>query len=242
MDEDLFSHNKLFNIVLAESSLELMPKDLWKHPQIIGYAKQQNKEPRDILLDSSYFWKAMRETKLYNYFKRGRPDIVHQALLLMLDSRLHKLGFLSIYIHTIDNKIVWISDKVRIPRTFRRFVGLMEQLLKYGQVPIDTNEPLLKVLKGLTFEDLIKRIDSKYVIGFSRHGTLVDNLAKFFKANIEEGPITLVIGGFPKGHFSDEILKYLDQLIAISRLSLTTLYVVCTIISSCESLLSQHLL
>ena len=54
-----------------------------------------------------------------------RPDIVHQALMTLLDSPLNKTGCLQIYVHTTKNVLIEISPHIRIPRTFRRFCGLM---------------------------------------------------------------------------------------------------------------------
>ena len=54
-----------------------------------------------------------------------RPDIVHQALMTLLDSPLNKTGHLQVYVHTTKNVLIEISPHIRIPRTFRRFCGLM---------------------------------------------------------------------------------------------------------------------
>lgn len=58
-----------------------------------------------------------------------RPDIVHQALLQLLDSPLNKAGHLEVFVQTNQNVLIQISPHVRLPRTFKRFAGLMVQLL-----------------------------------------------------------------------------------------------------------------
>ena len=55
----------------------------------------------------------------------SRPDITHQCLLALLDSPLNKAGKLQVYIHTTKNALIEINPHVRIPRTFKRFCGLM---------------------------------------------------------------------------------------------------------------------
>ena len=66
-----------------------------------------------------------------------RPDIVHQALMTLLDSPLNKTGHLQVYVHTTKNVLIEISPHIRIPRTFRRFCGLMgKSWLKLMDVPI----------------------------------------------------------------------------------------------------------
>ncbi|CAM9438925.1 unnamed protein product [Choristocarpus tenellus] len=54
-----------------------------------------------------------------------RPDIVHQELLALLDSPLNKAGKLQVYIHTNLNVLIEVNPQIRIPRTFKRFSGLM---------------------------------------------------------------------------------------------------------------------
>jgi len=59
-----------------------------------------------------------------------RPDIAHQCLLMLMDSPLNRAGLLQVYIHTEKNVLIEINPQTRIPRTFKRFAGLMG---KYGQ-------------------------------------------------------------------------------------------------------------
>ena len=60
-----------------------------------------------------------------------RPDIVHQELLAILDSPLNKAGRVNaVYVHTQKNVLIKVSPQTRIPRTFKRFCGLMVQLLQ----------------------------------------------------------------------------------------------------------------
>jgi hypothetical protein len=55
----------------------------------------------------------------------ARPDITHQCLLTLLDSPLNKAGLLQVYIHTAKGTLIEVNPHVRIPRTFKRFSGLM---------------------------------------------------------------------------------------------------------------------
>jgi rRNA small subunit pseudouridine methyltransferase Nep1 len=43
----------------------------------------------------------------------------------LLDSPLNKAGLLQVYIHTTKNALIEVNPHVRIPRTFKRFCGLM---------------------------------------------------------------------------------------------------------------------
>lgn len=57
----------------------------------------------------------------------ARPDIAHQCLMMLLDSPLNRAGLLQVYIHTARNVLIEINPHIRIPRTFRRFCGLISK-------------------------------------------------------------------------------------------------------------------
>ncbi|EZA59818.1 Ribosomal RNA small subunit methyltransferase NEP1 [Ooceraea biroi] len=78
-----------------------------------------------------------------------RPDITHQCLLMLMDSPLNRAGLLQVYVHTNQNVLIEINPQTRIPRTFKRFAGLMVQLLhKYNIRASDGPMKLLKVIKN----------------------------------------------------------------------------------------------
>ena len=71
-----------------------------------------------------------------------------QCLLTLLDSPINKAGKLQIYIHTSKNVLIRVSPTVRIPRTFKRFAGLMVQLLHRHQIrSTSSQEKLIEVIK-----------------------------------------------------------------------------------------------
>eukprot|EP01064_Diplonema_japonicum_P033042 TRINITY_DN6422_c2_g2_i1.p1 TRINITY_DN6422_c2_g2~~TRINITY_DN6422_c2_g2_i1.p1 ORF type:complete len:248 (+),score=32.79 TRINITY_DN6422_c2_g2_i1:24-767(+) len=76
-----------------------------------------------------------------------RPDIVHQVLLAVFDMPLCKEGHVKVYINTIKHKAIEMEKTTRIPRTFKRFCGLISQLIDQGKVVNpETDLPLCKVL------------------------------------------------------------------------------------------------
>ncbi len=72
---------------------------------------------------SKFLQKFGKRSDLY------RPDIVHQCLLTLLDSPLNKANCLEVYLHTHNNVIIKVSPQCRIPRTYKRFAGLIVQCL-----------------------------------------------------------------------------------------------------------------
>jgi len=45
--------------------------------------------------------------------------------MTLLDSPLNKAGRLQVYVHTAKNVLIEFDPRVRIPRTYKRFAGLM---------------------------------------------------------------------------------------------------------------------
>lgn len=205
-----------YTLVLAESSLELIPKELWNDPSIIKSAKRRRKKPAEILLDKSLHYHAMK--KIAKREKRGRPDIVHVSLLLALNSPLNQEDMLNIYVHTLENYVIIVNPEVRIPKNYNRFVGLMEQLLKYGKVPPESEKPLLYV-KTMSLKDLISRINPRKVILLSEKGEKI-RLIDVPKI-IRKGDM-FIIGGFPHGDFEKETYELCDEVYSMYTKSLET--------------------
>jgi hypothetical protein len=44
---------------------------------------------------------------------------------MLLDSPLNRAGLLQVYIKTEKNVLIEVNPQIRIPRTFKRFAGLM---------------------------------------------------------------------------------------------------------------------
>ncbi len=109
-------------------------------------------------------------------FKRNpsecRPDIVHQVLLALLDSPLNKAGKLKVYIHTTNNILIDVHPSIRIPRTYKRFAGLMVQLLHKLQIrAAESSQRLMKVIKNPITQHLPS---GSIKIGTSVQGKLVE--------------------------------------------------------------------
>lgn len=79
----------------------------------------------------------------------ARPDITHQCLLALLDSPLNKAGHLKVYVHTAKNVLIDVHSRTRLPRTIKRFSGLMcEVLEKFKVRGTSGSTPLLRVIRN----------------------------------------------------------------------------------------------
>lgn len=221
----------MLHLILLESALELVPREIIGHPAVLKNARRRKKKPTETLLDVSLHYHAMKN--LPDREKRGRPDIVHVSLLNALESPLNKEGKLRIYVHTYDGHIIFIKPETRIPRNYNRFIGLMEQLLTKGRVPPDAEDPLIYV-KTITLEELLSKIGKKGLILLRENGEHKKpiDIVKYALEN----DLAIGIGGFPHGDFSKYILEMATKQFSIYHLSLPSWIIVSRIITSAEIL------
>ncbi|MFQ6086424.1 MAG: 16S rRNA methyltransferase [Candidatus Bathyarchaeia archaeon] len=220
-------------LILAESALETIPEQLWNHPAVQKYSKLRRKHPRFLLLDRSFHHSAMKTLK--HNMKRGRPDIVHFALLEALGSPLNKENLLQTYVHTINNHVITVNPQTRLPRNYSRFLGLMEQLFESGKVP--PKGSVLLTLEHKTLPQLIREVKPSRLIAFSRIGTRKTLEETTLKLSSEKRP-TILVGGFPHGHFTKQTLKLADEIVCTDPQMLETWTVVSRVVYEYERALS----
>jgi rRNA small subunit pseudouridine methyltransferase Nep1 len=219
----------LLNLVLAEASLELVPKALWTHPSVVAQAVRRGKEPEKMLLDRSYHHAAMRS--IDDTLRRGRPDIIHLSLLEILGSPLAKEELVRVYVHTRNDRGISVSAKTRLPRDCNRFYGLIEQLFEYGRVPL-SGSPLLEV-RAKTFSQLLREIGPTRIFAFSRRGKL-ESLDRVAERIVQEAEPVVVVGAFPRGTYTDSTKSQFDETISMDPSGLETWIVVARILYEYE--------
>jgi rRNA small subunit pseudouridine methyltransferase Nep1 len=200
----------LLSLILAESALELVPKELQNHNSVLAYSKRVNKKPSEVILDVSWHFAAMKGIK--NEIKRGRPDLIHFCLLEACSIPLYFENKLRIYVHTVDDKVISVGRNVHLPKSYHRFIGLIEKLYSTGI--IEEGENRLLEIKNMGFRELVDKINPKEIIGFSTKGAAssYEKLAKVIGKDS-----CIVVGGFPKDHFSDQILKKINNLVSVDK-------------------------
>ena len=95
-------------IILAESSLELIPKQICNHPSVVSYSKKFKKNSSNTLLDNSWHFGAMKG--LDNEIKRGRPDIIHLTLLSLCTTPVFYENKIKVFVHTVNNEVIFINN------------------------------------------------------------------------------------------------------------------------------------
>ena len=203
----------MFTIILTESSLELIPKQLHNHPSVISYSKKFKKIPSSTLLDNSWHFSAMKG--LENEIKRGRPDIIHLTLLSICTSPAFYENKINVFVHTINNEVISINNNTRLPKSYHRFQGLMEKLFLTKK--IESEDEILMQMESSSLSQLISKIKTTQIIGLTTNGQ--KNTIEKLIEQIEENSCIL-IGGFQKGHFSEETQKIIERSFSINDSSL----------------------
>ncbi|ABM80191.1 16S rRNA methyltransferase [Hyperthermus butylicus] len=187
-------------LVLLESPLELVPRELWKHPEVVSSSRKYGVEPSEMLLDKRLHYHAM--AVLPQKWKRGRPDIVYITLMLLVDSLLNLEGRLELYIHVYDGRVFAVHPELRPPRHFEGFKRIMSQLLRYNRVPPGSDKPLLWLEAGSLREFVEKH--GRIILLWER-GTPATP-AQVVSDALESG-LPIGIGMFPRGDFKRSTLR-----------------------------------
>ena len=236
------------SLILAESALELVPSDIFYHPAVKSHARRVGKHPSCMILDNSWHYAAMKN--LPNAEKRGRPDLVHLAIVTATSTPMyHAHNKLKLYVHTINDHVIHFGSCVRIPKSYHRFAGLIESLYEKNLITInqtlpsnadDSQQVLLELRRDQTFADLIKEEKFSKVIGLSSKAKLPDSsfpyevVADNISDDISDDNVAIVIGGFQKGHFSDAVSNHLDHVYCVDACPLEAHVVISRLLYECE--------
>jgi len=170
--------------------------------------------------------------------KEFRPDIAHQELLALIDSPLNKAGCLQVYIRTNCNVLIEVNPTIRIPRTYKRFSGLIVQLLHKMKIKAGTTSTtLMKVIKNPFSQHLPP---GTRVYGMSVGGTLYspNGLATALippEPTTEYPPVCFIIGAMAAGHISVEDHPYIEKMIGVSEYPLSGAAAISRILGGIEN-------
>jgi len=195
----------MLEVILADSELELVPPDLWRHPAVRKDARRRGKRPGELLLDSSLHHAALRS--LPDGERRGRPDIVHVALLVANESILNREGRLHMHLHTRHNQSMEVDPAMRVIKNYDRFKGLMEQLFERGAVP-PSGLPLLR-MQEKSLSEVVNARSSDVVVLLAERGERVP-----LETVLREST-TCIVGGFPHGDFLSEVKGLADRTVCL---------------------------
>ncbi|KAI9721413.1 MAG: 18S rRNA pseudouridine methyltransferase [Chrysothrix sp. TS-e1954] len=202
-------------VVLAHASLETFRTSGGPVSARAGRVGTVQREEKYTLLNSDEHIGVLR--KMGRDISEARPDIAHQCLLTLLDSPINKAGLLQIYISTTGNQLIEISPTVRIPRTFKRFAGLMVQLLHRLSIRSTTSpEKLLRIIPNPITQHLPPNCRK---VTLSADAPVV-RVSEYVRGLNEGESICVVVGAMAKGvdDFAD---GWTDDAIGISNFGLS---------------------
>jgi len=205
-------------LILAESSIERISPQMAKNPSVVAHARRKSREPSSLILDRSYHHSAIKAAEGRNpsetFLKRGRPDIAFHVLLQALGSPLSREGLMRTHVHTIDDNVIDLDPRVKLPRNYDRFIGLLEQLYEKKSVPPD-EQPLLSIRK-CTLPELVSESRVSTVVAFSTLGkpaSVKDACVPIVEADAPG----VLIGGFAHSHFNQSTTRLANHLFSIDK-------------------------
>ncbi len=195
----------LLSFLLAESALELVPKEISGHPSVRAWCRRFGRKPSEAILDATYMHTAM--TRLRERERRGRPDIVHLFLLSVLESPAGAKNLVDVYVHTREDLVFYVEPGTHVPRAYTRFVGLFSRLLR-GE---DT--PRIHPLEIGVDEVVEQKKKAGYTV------VLMHEDGRFGKPeDVLQEDSLVIVGGFPHGDFKKDYGE--DVRLSISDISL----------------------
>ncbi|KAK1939829.1 suppressor Mra1 family domain containing protein [Babesia divergens] len=101
---------------------------------------------------------VLEDATILNTQKESRVDILHQCLLVLLDSPLNKEpiknkntqnGLLKVLVRTEDNNLIDVSPHLRVPRTPKQFDSMLIHLMYKRRVMSQEKDTvLMRVIKN----------------------------------------------------------------------------------------------
>ena len=204
-------------IILEQASLETVPRRYWGDESCRKVQERFGILPEAQILDDNYHSKIVR--KLPEYEKRGRPDIVHFALLDITSTPAYQEELVQPIIHTINNETVFLKGQVRLPRTLERFNGVLSKVLRNKMEKEE--ERLFSLEKEQPISALVESLHPFRTICLSTEG-LLRKLRDVLSPGPghTEKPTIFLVGGFARGHFGEEAKSMADEIVSISEFSL----------------------
>ena len=171
--------------------------------------------PSKQILDDNFHHEIVK--KIPGGEKRGRPDIVHFALLDLISTPAYEEKLVRPVIHTINKDVILIADRVRLPRTELRFEGVMSKILR-RDLGLDEKK-FFGLHSAQSTGELIKFLKPRRIICLSTQGVPKDlsRMVAESNSNVENSTCLWIVGGFARGHFSEETKSLADEIVSISR-------------------------
>ncbi|CAI9768235.1 unnamed protein product [Fraxinus pennsylvanica] len=226
-------NEKADQVIDEMPGIPIVPADTGKKPGVIFILEKASLEIGKVgksyqLLSSdehaNYLMKNKRNPAEY------RPDIAFQAIQTILDSRVNKSGRLkALYVRTQQGILFQIKPHARMPRTYKRFSGLMVQLLqKLHITAAGKGEKLLRVIKNPVTQYL--PINSRK-IGFSHSSEKLVDMYDYVGTVANDMDLVFVLGAMAHGKIDKD---YVEDYLSISEFPMSAAYCISIITTAVE--------
>ncbi|XP_021749017.1 ribosomal RNA small subunit methyltransferase nep-1-like [Chenopodium quinoa] len=149
------------------------------------------------ILSSNDHADYLRKKKMNPYIYR--PDIVHQALCSIMDSRIRKVGRLkAVYIQTEDGVLIKVEPNVQIPRQLESFCDMMAELLQTLRIKAKgSRKQVLRVVANPVTKYLSP---TSHKIGLSFSSEKAVELRKYVSGINSNEDVVFVVGVMARGN------------------------------------------
>ncbi|XVF24474.1 hypothetical protein REPUB_Repub13aG0131600 [Reevesia pubescens] len=163
------------------------------------------------ILNSSEHAAFLRRKNMNPYIYR--PDIIHEVLCRIIDSRLCKSGRIqSIYVKTNEGVLIKVEPNTHIPRTPRHFRNMMAELLQNFSVKAANKRgKLLRLVENPVTQHLPA---NSRKIGLSYSSNKLVRLKDYVGGISEDENLVFVVGAMAQGKIDAD---YIDDLISVYR-------------------------
>ncbi len=189
----------MLRLIIADAELQTVPEKMAKDRSIRNIAEKNHKNPLEMLLDSNYMHTTIEKFYPGESNRRGRPDIIYIFLEVAMESILNKNNMLDVYVHTRDNFIIHINNQTKLPRSYNRFQGLMEDLFKKRSIEYNGTE--LLSMREENIIPFLKNLGGQTVV-LSPGGK-----ESAISEIINNNDLNIVIGGFSQGDFISDLYR-----------------------------------
>ncbi|EDO05371.1 EMG1/NEP1 methyltransferase family protein [Babesia bovis T2Bo] len=177
---------------------------------------------------------VLEDASLLSTDKESRVDILHQSLLVLLDSPLNKNGFLKVLIRTDDGNLVEVSPHLRVPRTPKQFESLLVYLLYKRHVKSQERDAILMRFIKNEIEIALPPGSRRFGLSVGGRQVKLKDFCHQFKA--VDYPVVFHIGAVSHTHPKGTV-EHVEEVLSISDHGLTAAHVCAKVCSEFEYLL-----
>ena len=204
----------MIHVILAEAEVELLPSTV------------KGRLPDVRILDSFLDGDMVRS--LPDPRRRGRADVAHSALLLLLSSEQFEHGHLRVWLHTRGDEVIEIGPRAQVQPNYLDFLVSLSAL--YDKGALGEGEAKWSIERHTTLDHLLSRLAVDAVLLLSPRGERIPLEALLNE--LHHMDLAIVVGAFPEGDFPKDTYSLADHVVSLSEKEMTVPSVICELLSS----------